>query len=285
MKKTALGISSAFGLFAVLGLSACGSSPASDSGNGSDKQQLGVLKSSVVLGKVGALSKVAAINLSKLIITGISGSTPPDTIRDTSTVSGNAQITVSKTFTLKPLRNWTLTAKTLDVKDSMIHTGSTAPFYVKPADTVEVSLNLTSRFAMYEARFNSLPDSVSSGTAGTGKDAVKIKRVVLKVDNVIRADSSVATSYSGGQTVIIYFDYISPGVHNATLEAYGTLNTFNGLLYSGSTSIDVASGSDDTKSITLNWQGPNTGTGKITVTLGKVGKVTINGALPGTILP
>lgn len=285
MKKPALGISMTLGLFAILSLSACGSSPASGTSNDAQNQQLGVLKSSFVLGKVGALGKAAAINLSKLIITGISSTTPPDTIRDTSTVSGNSQITVNKTFTLKPLRNWTLTAKTLDVKDSMIHTGSTSSFFVKPADTVEVSLNLTSRFAMYEARFNNLPDSVNSATVGTGKDAVKVKRVLLKVDNVIKADSSVITAYSGGQTVVIYFDYITPGSHVVLLEAYGTLNSYNGILYSGSTTVDVASGADDSKSISLAWQGPGTGGAKITVTLGKVGKVTINGALPGTILP
>ena len=57
------------------------------------------------------------------------------TIRDTSSVSGNTQVTVTKTFTLKPLRNWVLSAKTLDSKDSVVHSGSTASFYVKPADT------------------------------------------------------------------------------------------------------------------------------------------------------
>jgi hypothetical protein len=282
MRLIPLGILLSTGLTMAMLLTGCGSSPSS--GDEASNQQPGRLVSTVVLGKVGALGKSGAINLSKLIITGISTTTPPDTVRDTSAVTGNSQVTVSRTFTLKPLRNWILTAKTLDIKDSLIHTGSTSAFFVKPADTVEVSLNLTSRFAMYEARFNSLPDSISSGVVGTGKDAVKIKRVVLKVDGAIRADSSVTTSYAGGQTVVIYYDYISPGAHTALLEAYGTLNTFNGLLYSGTSSINVSAGADDTKSITLSWQGPTTGTSKINVTLGKVGKVTINGALPGSII-
>ena len=274
----------ALGLAAVILSSGCGSTPASSSVDNTSDTQLALVQSTIILGKVGALGKSNAINLSKLIITGISATTPPDTIRDTTSVSGNAQVTVSRNFTLKPLRSWVLSAKTLDVKDSLIHTGSTASFYVKPSDTAQVSLNLSSRFAMYEARFNSLPDSVASSTAGTGKDAVKVKRVVLKVDGVIKADSSVTTQFSGGQTVVVFYDYISPGAHTAVLEAYGTINTYSDILYTGSASINVSAGTDDTKSITLSWVGPTTGTGHITVTLGKVGKVTINGALPGTII-
>lgn len=248
-------------------------------------QKKGTLVSTLVLGKVGALEKGTAINLVKLIVTAISTTTPPDTVRDTSSVSGNAQVTVTRTLTLKPLRNWTLTAKSLDAKDSVIHTGATAAFFVKPADTAVVSLNLSSRFSMYEARFNTLPDSVAAGTAGTGKASVKITRVTLSVDNVVRADSVVSAGFSGGQTVVIFYDYITPGTHTALLEATGVIGTFTGVLYSYSAPITVAAGSDNTQAFTLNWVGPTTGTGKLGVTLGKVGKVTINGALPGTILP
>lgn len=285
MRKIHFGMIGAAGLAAWLALSGCGASPSAGGQDNAEAQQPGILKSTMVLGKVGALGKVQAINLVKLIVTGISGATPPDTIRDTSAVSGNTQVTVTRTYTLKPLRNWTLSAKTLDAKDSVIHSGATAAFFVKPADTVETSLNLSSRFAMYEARFNSIPDSVSSGTTGTGKSAVKVNHVTLKVDGVVRADSVVATAFTGGQTVVIFYDYISPGAHTALLEASGTLGTFSGTLFSGSSAINVSAGADDTKSITLAWVGPTTGSGKLNVTLGKVGKVTINGALPGTILP
>jgi hypothetical protein len=41
---------------------------------------------------------------------------------------------------------------------------------------------------------------------------------------------------------------------------------------------------DDARAVTLNWVGPTTGTGKLTVNLGKVGKVIVNGGISGAIL-
>jgi hypothetical protein len=168
----------------------------------------------------------------------------------------------------------------------VIHSGSSASFFVKPADTADVTLNLASRFAMYEARFNSLPDSISSSVSGTGKDKLNLNRVVLLVDGVVKADSALASGYfSPNQNVNVFWDYITPGNHTVTLEAYGALHAFTGKLYSGSANFTVTAGADDTRSVTLNWVGPTTGTGKLTVTLGKVGKVIVNGALPGTVIP
>jgi hypothetical protein len=245
----------------------------------------GAVNATLLLGKVGALSKSSAIDLRKLILEAVSSATPADTVRDTATVSGNSAVTVLRTLTLKPLRNWTVNAKTLDAKDSVVHQGSTASFFVKPADTSAVSLNLASRFAMYQANFNTLPDSIASTTSGTGKDKLNLKRVVLKVDGVIKADSIEASGYfAGGANVSLYFDYITPGSHTVTLEAYGDLHVYSGLLYSGSSTFSVSAGSDDTRTVTLNWVGPTTGTGKLTVTLGKVGKVIVNGSLPGNVI-
>jgi hypothetical protein len=264
-------------------LGGCGSAPAEpvpDAGKAAQAQ----CSTTVVLGKVGALAKSSSIALSKLIILGVSAAAPPDTIRDTSSVSGNSQVTVTRVFTLKPLRNWTLAAKTLDSRDSVVHQGSTASFYVKPADTAVVSLNLASRFAMYQANFNSLPDSIASSASGTGKDVLKIKRVVMKLDGAIKADSSAPTQFSGGQSVSLFFDYVAISTHAVALEAYGDLNSYSGLLYSGTTTFSVSAGTDDTKTVTLAWVGPTTGSGRISVTLGKIGKVTVNGTLPGTLL-
>ncbi len=265
------------GLIAPAFLANCGQSPSSLPSGNLDGANATV-KSTVVLGKVGTLSK--------LILTAVSSASPADTVRDTSTVSGNSQVTVIRNLTLAPLRNWTVTAESRDAKDSVIHTGATSPFFVKPADTASVTLNLTSRFAMYEANFNTLPDSISSSTSGTGKDKLNLNRVVLKVDGVIKSDSLLATGYfSANQSVKVLFDYIAPGAHTVTLEAYGVLHAYSGILYSGASTFTAVAGVDDTKSISLNWVGPTTGTGKLSVTLGKVGKVTVNGALPGTVIP
>lgn len=89
--------------------------------------------------------------------------------------------------------------------------------------------------------------------SGTGKDKLNVNRVVLLVDGVIKADSVLASGFlSANQSVNVFWDYITPGNHTVTLEAYGTLHAF---------------------------------TGKLTVTLGKVGKVIVNGALPGIVIP
>jgi hypothetical protein len=244
----------------------------------------GAVKTTLLLGKVGALAKTSTIDLRKLILEAVSSATPADTVRDTATVSGNSSVTVLRTLTLKPLRNWVINAKTLDAKDSVVHQGSTASFFVKPADTSAVSLNLTSRFAMYQANFNTLPDSISSSASGTGKDKLNLKRMVLKVDGVIKADSLLPSGYfAAGANVSLYFDYITPGSHTVTLEAYGDLHSYIGLLYSGSSTFSVSAGADDTRSVTLNWVGPTTGTGTLTVTLGKVGKVIVNGSVSGSV--
>jgi hypothetical protein len=273
---------------APIALLHCGANPATASdpeGKAPAQEAAGTVKATLLLGKVGVLSKTSTINLQKLILEAVSGASPADTVRDTASVSGNDAVTVLRTLTLKPLRNWTVNAKTLDAKDSVIHQGSTASFFVKPADTSAVSLNLTSRFAMYQANFNTLPDSISSTVSGTGKDKLNLNRVVLKVDGVIRGDSLLASGYfAAGANVSVYFDYIAPGSHTVTLEAYGTLHTYSGILYSGSSTFSVAAGNDDTRAVTLGWVGPTTGTGKLTVTLGKVGKVIVNGSVPGGVI-
>ncbi len=276
-------------LAAPLFFAACGSTPSTSTASNDpvlidESSGDGNVNATVLLGKVGILSKISAISLQRLVLCAVSGATPPDTVKDSSLVSGSDAVTVIRSLTLKPLRNWVITAKTFDLKDSVVHSGSTASFFVKPADTTAVSLNLTSRFAMYQANFNTLPDSISSATS-TGKDKLNLNRVVLRIDGTVRADSLVAAGYfTAGQNVSVYFDYITPGSHTVSLEAYGVLHTYTGILYSGASTFTVSAGNDDTRSIALNWVGPTTGTGSLTVTLGKVGKVIVNGVVSGTVL-
>jgi hypothetical protein len=269
---------------AAAALIGCGQNPMQAEGRVPSEEANGAVRATLSLGKVGVLSKSSAIDLQKLILTAVSSATPADTVRDTVTVGGSAAQTLVRSLTLKPLRNWTLSAKSYDAKDSVIHQGSTSAFFVYPADTASVSLNLASKFSMYQANFNSLPDSISSSVSGTGKDKLNLKRVVLKVDGVAQDDSIAAAYFAGGATIPLYFDYVTVGTHTITLEAYGDLHTYSGLLYTGTATYTMSAGSDATQSVTLAWVGPTTGTGKLTVTLGKIGKVTVNGALPGTVL-
>lgn len=279
-------LKTALALMAPVFFAHCGQNPM-NAGNEpvAQSQAAGTVHSTILLGKVGALSKSSAINLQKLILTAVSSATPSDTVRDTASVNGNAAVTILRTLTLKPLRNWVIHAKTVDANDSVIHAGATASFFVKPSDTSSVSLDLASKFSMYQANFNSLPDSISSSASNTGKDKLNLKRLVLKVDGIVKHDSVTASGYfAAGQNVRVYFDYIGVGAHTVTLEAYGDLHTFSGLLYTGSASLDVGAGDDRTQAVTLDWAGPTTGTGKLTVILGKIGKVIVNGSLPGAVL-
>jgi hypothetical protein len=285
MKNSKLNIIKALAATAAsLLLGACGQNPNSpEAGRPAASDVDGAAQTTVVLGKVGVLSKTSAINLQKVKFTAVSSAA--DTVYDSAVVSGNGQVTLTKLFTLKPLRTWVITAKSYDAKDSIIHQGSTAAFLVNPSDTANVSLSLDSRYTMYQATFASLPDSISSSASNTGKDKLNLNRLVLKVDGAVKFDSTLASGYfSASQVVNLYFDYITTGAHGVTLEAYGVLHTYSGLLYSGSTSVNMAPGVDDTKAVTLAWMGPTTGTGSLNVVLGRVGKVVVNGTLPGTVL-
>ncbi len=217
--------SAAMASLLTAGLTGCGSSPAA----AADKPAY--LKSSYVLGKVGALGKSVTINLSKLIVVAISNATPADTLRDTSAVSGNAQVTVNRLYTLKPLRSWIVTATSKDSNDSVIHTASTISFYVRPADTAIVTLSLTSRFSMYQAVFSTLPDSIGAST-GSGKEQLKVKRLTLSVDGVVKVDTSAPGSayFAARSTNTLNFDYVTVGSHVALLEAYGDFSKYTGRL-------------------------------------------------------
>lgn len=62
------------------------------------------------------------------------------------------------------------------------------------------------------------------------------------------------------------------------------MNNAKRTLYSGSSTFSVSAGNDDTRAVALGWVGPTTGTGKLTVTLGKVGEVIVNGSVPGGVI-
>ena len=129
----------------------------------------------VGLDPVGSLAKASLITLKKLII--VLNSNTGDTIRDTITTSTTPAIsgtstspqTISKNYTLKPLRIWTVTATTKDLLDTVIHTASVSTGTpINDGDTAHVNLTLSSRFSMYQANFL-IPDSISSSVGGDGE--------------------------------------------------------------------------------------------------------------------
>jgi hypothetical protein len=174
-----------------------------------------------------------------------------------------------------------------DAKDSITNKDSATTPVLLSGDTAHVSLNLSSIFTMYEARFLTIPDSISSLTPGTVKEVLHINRLTLAIDTVVKVDSTATPGpyFTPLATAILSYDYVKVGSHAIKLMAYGRLgtSTVSNPLYSGTTTINVAAGADSTVPLTLTWIGSTTGIGNISATIGKIGKVTVTAALPGTI--
>jgi hypothetical protein len=228
-----------------------------------------------------ALAKASTISLSKLVVTMTSNATPADTVRDTIEVGENGFValatsnqTVSKVYTLKALRTWTIVAKTLDSKDSVVHTKTDSVVNLPAGAEVSKSLSLAPRFVMYSAAFN-FPDSLAS-SPGPGKQKMNVTRLVMKVDGITVVDSSAtfspATAYSIG------YDYVPVNI-GTTVELLvignleGWARVTDTTLY-GKTDIAVTAtgpGVDGSHSVTLPYVGPVTGKTDLEMVIQKVG--------------
>ena len=196
-----------------------------DSGpSGSRSQDEARLRITTTLPRTQSLSKGNLIALSRLVVTLTSNATPADTLRDTLTTSTTPALsssstsdqTLSKTYTLKGLRTWSVSARVYDSRDSLIHEGSAASAaFLKVGDSASVSLSLVPRFAMYEARFVSIPDSVTSLT-GPNKQVLRLNRLVLRVNGVTVRDSTSPGPWFAALTDhVLAYDYV-PVSANAT---------------------------------------------------------------------
>jgi hypothetical protein len=276
----------------LVGLTGCfvSESPSGPETNGSEKDV--ALKIRMGVGSVTALGKSSVITLNKLVV--VITSSTNDTIRDTITsvtspalnpVSTTGQ-TITKNYTLKALRSWKIIATSRDSQDSVVHRDSSTIPAMYAGDTAVVNLNLTSRFSMYEAKFLTLPDSIRSSGDTTVKQILLIDRLVLKIDGVIVKDSVVTPAYFAHSTThTLAYDYVRTGSRTVQMIAYGPMGDWpaDSALFRGTTVINAGAGTDSTIALQLSWVGPTSGTGKIEVTLGRVGKITVNGTLPGTI--
>ena len=262
---------------------------------GNTNNQTTALHIRIGVDPVRVLAKTNTISLSKMIV--VLTSNTSDTIRDTITSSTTPSLsatstsaqTITKDYTLKPLRTWKLVATTKDLNDSVIHIDSATTPVLYAADTANVSLSLSSRFTMYDARFLTIPDSINSAVVGTSKQVLHLNRLVLKVDGVTKVDSTVAPGpyFTALATAVLSYDYVTVGSHSIQLLAYGPMYSWNTAnpLFSGTQTINVGAGLDSTVAMTLAWVGPTTGTGHLSAVIGKVGKVTVNSTLPGTVIP
>lgn len=271
----------------------------------STDDQYATLSVSVGTGDVNAaaksgLSKGSTITLSKLIITMVSNSNNPtasDTIRDTILAgvsqgfvgTSTANQTVDSAYVLKALRTWYITAKTLDSRDSVIHTKTDTLLNLLAGETRSKSLSLSPRFVMYKANFY-FPDSLATQVTSI-KQKMTVKRLVMKVNGVTVVDSSAtflpSTSYS------IRYDYVPVNtgttvelsvIGNLTLTSGTTTDT---VLYS-KTDIAVSAvgpGTDGSQTTTLPYVGPVTGIQNLEVTIVKVGLYQITAETDSTVIP
>ena len=266
-----------------------GNSPVSDTRNAQVTFKT-VLDPVGSLGKTGLLEKSSTISLSRLVLTSISNVGDTNIAEITTATGLNPSSSSPQTLvlsgTLPVFRSWKTIARVYDTKDSLIHADSSTGPILNPGDIVNVNMNLSSLYTQYEAKFANIPDSISATAGVTVKQVLRLTRLTLSVDGVVVTDSTSGPGpyFMHGDTAVLAYDYVKVGGHTITLSAFGLLGsaTTPTLLFQGSSVISVGAGSDNTVVILLRWLGPTEGGGSLTVTFGKVGKVTVIGQLPNS---
>ncbi len=218
------------------------------------------------LGKARALGKTSAISLSKGYLL-ISADGENDLL-DSMDLSGSSQQNMNKIFSDIKVKLWKAVAWTVDQNDSIIHKDSTT-FTIVENDTVDVNLNLSAKYSMFEARIFPISDSA--------KNAEVLVNGELVVDSTFGKSSSL-------DTVKMFFDYLpaspSPGTSvTIKMNIRGDWIDADTLLWTGEKTFDVISGSDLNETIVLNWVGPEVGGADISVVIGKVGTVVVDGEI------
>lgn len=286
---------------ATLALSACMSSGENPAGSTSEGYATVVVqtKASNVnqLSKPG-LGKSATITLDSMYVTAISDAATPDTVivklgvgdsgfSATATSDQNVGIVLN----LKALRNWTISAKTLDVNDSIVQSGSVVTGNLFAGQTKVVTLNANPRYRIYTATF-SLPDSVFSPTGNFGQN-VTLNKIEMWIKGT-KVDDSVGTLAPGVNQVLSY-DYVDTLVNETDslqLKVYGNIDsadapydTGSNLLYTRTVALSsLTAVYPAVNSVSLNWQGPVVGIADLTVSIQKVGTTAVNGTTDPTVL-
>jgi hypothetical protein len=177
------------------------------------------------------LGKSSAITLSKLVVTLTSSVGSDAVIRDTILASDTGDFTsdanddqqITKQYAVKPLRNWTVQVKTLDVNDSIIHGASAIASNLEIGETRALTLNLVSKFVVYRAKFY-LPDSLgSSDTNVTQKQKLYINRFMMVVDGDTVRDTSSSPGFFAASPAFhtVDWNYVrSDTVHSLELYVF-----------------------------------------------------------------
>jgi hypothetical protein len=257
------------GLFSVFVLSlflfaSCGRS--GNSVNPITNSEKGKANIMVKSGSIGGFKKSRVIELRDIDITlSVVGQT---SITQTLSLSGSGSSTASSLFEgLEPDIVWTVTATSYDTNDIVIHDGSTT-FTALADTTVEVSLSLDALYSMLNANYTNLGQDMDS--------------CILLVDAVVVGSHVLTQTDINSGSVIVSYDYVTTNIeHTITLNIYGTKWQESGLFYTGSIVMTPTPGSNINESITLVYVGPGKGRANVTVNIGSIGTITIDGNADG----
>lgn len=237
-----------------------------DNSVSSASESTGSVRAKVFVDRIGSLAKTSAITLVKAYLE--LSATGEVTLKDSFDISGISQQTVSKIFPDIKVKTWQAKAWTKDQAGVVIHMDSTT-FAVVENDTIDANLNLSAKYSMLVAKFYPISDSSKSAE--------------VWVNGVMVADS-VFGKNAPFDTLRLYFDYLpaspSPGTAaTISLKVRGDWVDPDTLLWTGQDIVNVISGQDISKTINLAWVGPQVGGVDMTVVIGKVGTVLVDGVV------
>lgn len=142
--------------------------------------------------QLAKMAKTKKIQIEKLYI--ILSTNNEDTIRDSVTMPNEIQNEILRQYgNLKANKEWTVTAKSFDKDDSLIHYGSQV-FTVKRGENAEIMMVLLSRFFSISGRFFPVDSSISKCEISVNDSLVK----TVNQNQFTRI----------GDTVIVDIDYI-----------------------------------------------------------------------------
>lgn len=259
------------------------------------------------------LGKTSAITLDKLVITLTSSIATDEVIRDTLTAhpdsmfkpDAHVQQSVLKNYAVKPLRNWTVEVKTVDVNGKTIHSDSLTQEGLQIGETRAFQLNLAPKFVVYAAKFV-LPDSIGSADVNvTAKQKLNIKRFMMVVDGDTVRDTTSMPGYfaAAPDSHKVIWDYVPNDSMPHSVELYvftdslGGMGTWNPDLPLFADTI-VVTNVDSTYAPELPYTGPGSpsdpnydpenpggAVAGLEIVIGPVGVVEINPVVPSNPLP
>ena len=201
-----------------------------------------------------------------------------DTLVDTIAVSAGSGYSGTRNYpALASDRTWTLAAKSLDAKDSVLHAGSVA-FIVDAGKTKTVKLSLVSHYAMLKIKLAPLQAGMT--------------RCELAADGALIASVNLPAGVKDGDSASLAYDYLRAGTnvfHDLVLSVFSNAPGHEEKLYSGKAKVNFGStpGQDQTLSIKLDYLGAWVATGAVqgSLALGASATISLRGEIPATPKP